>query len=81
MQTPRAVVSLALPVLFPAVAYDVTADQFRLLARTALAASGDDPKSLRTAYLLAWGEHGDPNFGVTLKRLGVSLDISAGAPA
>jgi hypothetical protein len=62
-----------LPLLFPAVAYDLDATDYRHSARSALGSSSDDLTSLTRAYLKAWGVHGDPNFFKQLDRLNLQV--------
>ena len=61
-----------LGILYPVVAYRLREPRFRGLARTSLAAPDDDA-GLRTAFLRAWGLHGDPNFSAAARKLGLDL--------
>jgi hypothetical protein len=63
-----------LPVLFPAIAYDLPDPAARERARVALGASSTEAAALRRAYLRAWAVDGDPNFSGLLSALGLSLE-------
>jgi len=61
----------------PAILYETT-DNERHLAQVLLGAPASTPSALRNAYLRHWSMHGDPNFGSTAKRLGLSANSSEG---
>ena len=63
-----------LAIAFPVVVYGSGEPFFRRLAGDLLGASGTEAAELRRAYLRVWSEHGDPNFGALLRRLGIDLE-------
>lgn len=63
-----------IPLLFPAVAYDLDAPAYSSVMREALGVTGARATSAMRAYLRAWAVHGDPNFPATLRRLGLELE-------
>jgi hypothetical protein len=63
----------ALPILFPAVAYDSAEPADRERARMLLGAYDSTQRNLRRAYLQAWGYHIDTRVPTVLNRFGVSL--------
>ncbi|MDX1932663.1 MAG: hypothetical protein SFU56_08670 [Capsulimonadales bacterium] len=65
-----------LPLLFPVIAYHLQEETTVSAARAFLNAADTSLPALRRAYLRAWGQHGDINFGSVLRKLGLSVEES-----
>lgn len=63
-----------MPLVYPAVYFNIEDPGFRKAAQAYLQAPGDDRHALRHGFLRKWGEIGDSNFQSVIDANGIQLD-------